>query len=138
VTRILPWGARGGASGCGGAHHRQRRARRRPSLPVEKALFAGGEEKKKKEKWWVVDSLENEASDFFRSLRTSECEHCRFMFDSSSLLHFVIICFVIFMLKTATQPTTLKFCPLKFHGSSALLRLTSLTTDMITRSLTLF
>jgi hypothetical protein len=46
-------------------------------LPVEEALFAGGEEKRKEEKWWVVDSLENEASDFLCSLRTSESEHYR-------------------------------------------------------------
>jgi hypothetical protein len=61
-------------------HHHQRRARRRPSLPVEELCLL---EKKKKgrerngERLTLSSVVENEASDFFSSLRTSESEHYR-------------------------------------------------------------
>jgi hypothetical protein len=70
--------ARGGTSGRGGVHHHQRRARRRSSLPVEELCLL---EKKKKrrerngERLTLSSVVENEAFDFFSSLRTSESEH---------------------------------------------------------------
>jgi hypothetical protein len=91
--RRRPWaaahpavGARGGASGRGGAHHRQRRVRQRPSLPVEEICLL---EKKKKGRernggrLTLSSVVEDEASDFFSSLRTSESKHYRFTFPRS-------------------------------------------------------
>jgi hypothetical protein len=82
----------GGASGRGGAHHRQRRAHRRPSLPVEELCLLEKKEKRGERnggRLTLSSVVENEASVFFCSLRTSESKHYRYSTYSIYFMEYV-------------------------------------------------